>query len=354
VAIVVVGGGAIGLLIAGRLARSGQRAVLLARPTVAAALEQQPLRIVEGNEREIIDNLIVIIDPRALAPQDRNPEIAIVCVKGYDTAGAIPALEVLQPEFILTLQNGIGNEELLAERLGADRVISGAITISVEVDVPGQIVVAKSGGIGIAPMRSVAQRGAQRAAAALRGAGFDVREIDDYRSMKWSKALLNMIGNATAAILDMSVAEVYADRRLVALERQAFLEALEVMDRLGIKPMNLPRYPAALLASAMRRMPAILLYPLLRRFVAGGRGKKPPSLQLDLARGNARSEGALLYGAVAQAAQAAGIAAPTNRALWSALESIVSGAVAWDSFRRRPERLIAVVAQQKAVDTRKT
>jgi 2-dehydropantoate 2-reductase len=118
------------------------------------------------------------------------------------------------------------------------------------------------------------------------------------------------------------------------------------MDRLGIKPMNLPRYPAALLASAMRRMPGIFLYPLLRRFVAGGRGKKPPSLQLDLARGNPRSEGAFLYGAVAQVAQAAGIAAPTNRALWNTLESIASGAVAWDSFRRRPERLIALVGER--------
>src|SRR5689334_384796 len=41
VAIVVVGAGAIGLLVAGRLARSGQHTVLLARPSIAAAIEQQ-------------------------------------------------------------------------------------------------------------------------------------------------------------------------------------------------------------------------------------------------------------------------------------------------------------------------
>jgi 2-dehydropantoate 2-reductase len=349
VAIVVVGAGAIGLLIAGRLAQSGQRTVVLARPAVAAALEQHCLRIVEHGERQVVDDLVVVTDPSLLAPQNRHPELAIVCVKGYDTTGALPVLEALQPAFVLTLQNGIGNEELIAERIGADRVISGAITTSVEVDAPGQIVVAKSGGIGIAPMRPAAQAAAQRAAVALRGAGFDVRVFADYRAMKWSKALLNMLGNATAAILDMPVAEVYADRRLVALERQAFLEALAVMDRLAIKPMNLPRYPAALLAAAMRRIPPVLLYPLLRRFVAGGRGQKPPSLQLDLARGNAQSEGAFLYGAVAQAAQAAGIAAPTNRALWGTLQSIASGAVAWDRFRHQPEQLIAAVAEQSGI-----
>ena len=156
-----------------------------------------------------------------------------------------------------------------------------------------------------------------------------------------------MLGNATAAILDMSVAAVYADRRLVALERQAFCEALHVMDRLGVRPVNLPRYPAALLALAMRRAPAALLDPLLRRLIAGGRGGKTPSLHLDLARGNRRSEGDLLYGAVVRAAQQVGIAAPANRALYDTLQGIASGALVWDDFRHNPERLLAELAEQR-------
>ena len=350
-AIIVVGAGAIGLLVAGRLAQSGQRTILLARPSVAAAIGQQRLRIVENGSLHVADRLLVITDLAALAPEDRAPELAIVCVKGYDTAGVLAALAQLGPQFVLTLQNGIGNEELLAEQLGAERVLSGVITSSVEVELPGRVAVAKSGGIAIAPVRPAAQAAATRAAVALRRAGFEVYEFADYRAMKWSKALLNMLGNASAAILDMPVAEVYADRRLVALERRAFREALAVMDRLGIAPINLPRYPAALLAAAMRRLPPALLYLLLRRFVAGGRGKKPPSLQLELARGNPRSEGAFLYGAVDQAARAAGIDAPVNRALWATLQSIASGEVAWDSYRRQPGRLLAQVAdtEQTAV-----
>jgi 2-dehydropantoate 2-reductase len=340
---VIVGAGAIGLLVAGRLAQSGQRCVLLARPS-AAALAERPLRIAGPGAEQSQAQLAVITAPDQLGPTDREPELAILCVKGYDTAGALPALERLGARHVLTLQNGIGNEERLAQQLGAGRVISGAITISVEVTAPGQIAVAKSGGIGIAPMRLEDQPAAARAAAALRLAGFEVIEALDYRALKWSKALLNMLGNATAAILDMSVAEVYADPRLVDLERRAFLEALAVMDRLRIAPINLPRYPAALLAAAMRRVPPALLRPLLRRVIAGGRGGKPPSLQLDLARGSARSEGEFLYGAVARVAQAAGLQAPVNRALWDTLASIASGRAAWESFRHQPERLLAVVA----------
>src|SRR5262249_26263310 len=157
------------------------------------------------------------------------------------------------------------------------------------------IQVVKWGGIGLAPMCAEARPAADRALARLRGAGFDIREFADYRALKWSKALLNMLGNATAAILDMPVAQIYADARLVALERRAFLEALAVMERLGAAPINLPRYPVALLAGAMRQLPAPLLSLLLRRRIAGGRGGKLPSLQMALAQGKQRSEGEFLY-----------------------------------------------------------
>jgi 2-dehydropantoate 2-reductase len=341
VAIVVVGAGAIGMLVAGRLAQSSQATALLARPAVAAAIAQGRLHILRDGAIQVVENLTVITDPAALDQGDRDPELAILCVKGYDTVGALPALDALRPRAILTLQNGIGNEEILAERFGAGRIISGAITTSVDVEAPGRVAVAKNGGIGLAPMEEQAQ--IDRWVKVLGIAGFQTRAYADYRALKWSKALLNMLGNATAAILDMPVEAVYSDRRLIALERAAVLEASRVMDRLGIRPVNLPRYPAALLAAALRYMPAALLDPLLRRMVAAGRGGKPPSLHLDLARGNPRSEGEFLYGAVARAAERADCAAPVNRALWATLQGIASGAVAWDTYRQQPERLLATV-----------
>jgi 2-dehydropantoate 2-reductase len=346
VAIVVLGAGAIGLLVAGRLAQSSAQTALLARPAVAAAIAQHRLRILQGGAVQIVENLIVATDPMALDQHAAEPELAILCVKGYDTAGALPSLEALRPQMVLTLQNGIGNEELLAERFGARRVISGAITSSVEIEAPGRIAVTKLGGIGLASMDGRAEIG--RWVTTLGAAGFRARVYADYRGLKWSKALLNMLGNATAAILDMPVAAVYADRRLVALERRAFCETLGVMNQLGIRPVNLPRYPAALLAVLMRHAPIALLDPLLRRKIAAGRGGKTPSLHLDLARGNRRSEGDLLYGAVVRAAEHTGIATPVNRTLWGILRGIAGGTLAWDDYRHNPSRLLAEVAEQQA------
>ncbi len=336
--IVVVGAGAIGMLVAGRLAQTGRPTALLARPGTAAELARSGIRITQAGQTEQIGDVAALGAPEDLPAAARPVELAILCVKGYDTAGALPGLVALDPQQVLTLQNGIGNEELLIKHFGDERVISGTITTSVEVAGPGQIVVTKAGGIGLAPTRPGGELSS--ASAPLSAAGFPVNQYDDYRAMKWSKALLNMLGNATAAILDMPVQAVYADAGLFALEREALREALRVMERLKIAPLDLPRYRAATLAQAVRWVPAALLRPLLRRMIAGGRGGKPPSLLLDLTRGAPRSEGEFLYGAVARAATSVGLDAPVNRRLWDILSAITRRETPWETYRGKPERLI--------------
>lgn len=339
--IVIVGGGAIGLLVAARLAESGERVALLARSN-AAALAQGGIALAEAGQERAIRSVQIFSDPAA--PPVR-PELAILCVKGYDTPAAMDTLAQLGASSILTLQNGIGHEEALAERFGPGRVISGAITTSVDVAGEGRVAVTKQGGVGLAPVAGQ-QLGAL--AQTFARAGFTTKTYASHQAMKWSKALLNMLGNATAAILDRSVAQVYADDALVALERQAFREALAVMDRMGIRPVSLPRYPAAPLALAMRYAPPPLLYPLLRRTVAGGRGSKLPSLLIELRRGNPRSEGRFLYGAVAEQAARLGLPAPANTALWATLQGIAEGRIAWDDYRHNPSRLIAAASGRPA------
>lgn len=340
--IVVVGGGAIGLLVAGRLAQSGQQVGLLGRGVGVAALRAGPLRVQQDGHEEQVAGLVASSHAQELAAYG-PVELAIVAVKGYDTAGAITALKQLRPGAVLTLQNGLGNEELLAGALGADRVLAGAITSSVVVAAPDTIQVTKAGGIGLAQVGPVAPLA--RWAEVLARAGFTCREYGDYRALKWSKALLNMLANATSAILDMPPDAVYADQRLVALEQAAQREALAAMDAQQIVAVNLPRYPAALLAWAERSLPLPLLQPVLRKLVVGGRGGKMPSLHGDLLRGRSNSEAEQLYGAVAAACSRLGLPAPINSGLWAIIEAITCGREPWEQYRRQPERLLAAIAE---------
>ncbi|MEI6775603.1 MAG: 2-dehydropantoate 2-reductase [Chloroflexales bacterium] len=340
--IVVIGGGAIGLLVAGRLAIAGQQpSALLARPSSVAALSARPLTISLKGTITAVPHLRVASGIADLPADCRHPDLAILCVKGYDTPGAITTLRELGAGRTLTLQNGIGNEEILAEALGSEHVISGAITTSVDLANPSEIIVTKQGGIGLAPCERTSAL--EPWTAALTAAGFRTQIFENYRSMKWSKALLNMLGNASAAILGMSVAEVYADNRLVKMERRAFREALAVMRRIGAKPIDLPSYPAALLAQAMVWLPTPVLFPLLRKVVAGGRGGKDPSLLRDLRAGRQRSEGEFLYGAIAAESARQSLPAPVNASLWRILGGIAAGTIPWDDYRGKPETLLGAM-----------
>ncbi len=347
--IVIIGSGAVGVLVAHWLNRSAHQVALLARPATAQRFAAQPITLIQQNREQPFTPPVVTSDVATLPPVYQHPDLAILCVKSYDTVATLPTLTALQPRQVLTLQNGLGNEETLAAHLGTERVLAGVITTSIESHLPERLTITRAGGVGLAAMAGHHVRSPW--SSALRSAGVRVRDYRDYRALKWSKVLLNMLGNATAAILDMPVDVVYADPRLVALERRAFLEALAVMQALGVRPVNLPGYPTVLLALLMRRLPAYLLFPLLRRVVAGGRGGKQPSLQRDMQQGRAHSEGTYLYGAVAQQATGANMTAPVNSAIAAVLNDIVSGAVPWDTFRKQPERLLAAVYKSDTQNT---
>jgi 2-dehydropantoate 2-reductase len=339
--IVVIGGGAIGLLVAGKLTLAQHTpTALLTRPNGAAALAAAPLTLTQDGVSQQVPALHVAATPTELPSACQRPELAILCVKGYDTPGALTTIRELAPEWVLTLQNGLGNEEVLSAVLGAEQVVSGAITTSVDLHSPTAITITKAGGIGLAAVGASSRPKLAGWAQTLGAAGFRVEHYPDYRAMKWSKALLNMLGNATAAILGWSVEQVYADNRLIALEQRAIREALAVMQQMHARPVNLPRYPAALLATATRWLPPVMLYPALRRMVGGGRGGKDPSLLRDLRAGKTRSEGEMLYGAVADAAVQHGLAAPVNAGLWRILGGISRGELAWDDYRDQPDALL--------------
>ena len=335
----IVGAGAIGSLIGHRLARAGNAVTLVGREGYVAAVRARGLGLEEGGRVAWATNLrpVTHVDEVAGEPFD----LVIFTVKAYDTAAAAEQTAPLARRGapILVVQNGVGGEEIVAQVLEAT-ILSAVITLAVEVLEPGLVRLATAhGGLGLAPTapgQSVAE-----CAQAFREAGFRVAIYPDHRAMKWSKLLLNIVANASPAILDMSPAEVFADRRLFALERAAFREALAVMRGLGLRPVPLPGYPVPLFAWALSSLPAFLMRPFLRKFIVRGRGGKMPSLHIDLAKGKGKSEVEYLNGAVVKYAQELGLDVPANRALHAVLMGIVRGEIPWEEYRGRPEKLLA-------------
>lgn len=337
--ILVYGAGAVGQFVGGTLAAVGRDVTLLGRPALRAALAAGPLRLVQERPPagEPAERAVPLAAVPTIDALPRPPALVILTVKGYDTAAALPDLRrlVAGGATVLTLQNGVGHEEALAEALGAGAVRSGAFTISVSVPQPGTVArhTAK-GGLGLAP---IAGEEVAPLVALFRSAGLPVVVARSHRVLKWSKLLLNMLGNAQAAILDCPPVALFADPRRFAIERRAFREARAAMRAAGIGLADLPAYPVRLLAAAMALPPAVAR-PLLARRLGGGRGAKMPSLWIDLHDARGRSEVAWYNGAVAALGRARHVPTPVNDALHRTLAALVADPARWADYRGRPGR----------------
>ncbi|HEV3156455.1 MAG TPA: 2-dehydropantoate 2-reductase N-terminal domain-containing protein [Candidatus Baltobacteraceae bacterium] len=269
-------------------------------------------------------------------------ELAIVAVKSYDTDGAIATLRraALSPETtILTVQNGIGNEERLIEAFGNDRVIAGALTIPVERDASGKVRATARGGIGLAPCGSGSHNWLS---AACEHAGIAVATYRDYRALKWSKLVLNILANAQCAILDILPDELMRISGGFTRERLALRESLAVMRAQGIAPVDLPEYRVRTL-ELIASFPEAVARTILASRLARSRGGKAPSLLHDVRAGNRRTEIASLNGAVAQAAQRFGVKAPVNAAFSRLIDEIVADSARREVYRRNPKALEAAI-----------
>ncbi|MCX5708233.1 MAG: NAD(P)-binding domain-containing protein, partial [Candidatus Omnitrophica bacterium] len=127
--IAVIGPGATGCLFAGAMARKGQEVWVLDKdPQRAAKINSQGI-ICEGVSGNWKAAVKATTDPKDIV----EPDLVVICVKTYDTkSAAISAKALLGPETsVLTLQNGIGNIELISEVVGPERVIGGVTNLGV-------------------------------------------------------------------------------------------------------------------------------------------------------------------------------------------------------------------------------
>ena len=340
--ILVIGAGAIGCLVGGRLAlantATAHRAItLVGRPRFVQAVQHQNgLRIEQEGQQQRIGGLRTVgSTQQAFNERSQDFDAIILTVKSYDTDVALQEISASlqshrhkQP-LIVTLQNGVGNEESAAHVFDPAYVIAGMITTPVTLAAPAVIRVEKEQfSVGISPWHpAVPHKPFEALRVALHGAGFDVVVYSHPHALKWTKLLMNIVGNASSAILNMSPTEVFANPQLVDIEIDAWREALSVMHASGIPPVNIGSYPFTILAPLMRRLPKGILRPMLRGQIGGARGQKMPSLHIALhshePQRRAKSEIDWFNGAVVRQGGSVGIPTPVNRMLTDTLRYII-------------------------------
>lgn len=196
--IAVVGAGAMGELFGALLAEAGHEIWLHdVRPEVVAAIERDGITI----ERDGVERTVRVPareDPAAIP----RAELVLVFVKSYQTERAAGTVALLAGDagLVLTLQNGMGNAELLAARVGAERVLAGTTAHGATLLAPGRIRHAGAGATTIGPWSYGATNVADEIARTFSAAGLSTRTASDVRAVLWEKLLVNIGINAITAL----------------------------------------------------------------------------------------------------------------------------------------------------------
>ncbi|MCP5098895.1 MAG: ketopantoate reductase family protein [Chloroflexi bacterium] len=340
--ILVYGAGAVGGYIGGRLSQHGHDVTLLVRQVASDAINAYGLKISENHVTEVVKPQTLTSIPQAFS-NGTTYDLIIMGMKSYDLKSALDPLVAFcsDPAMIITTQNGIGVENVLIQQYGAERIIAGSFTLALSKEATNQIVVQNEGGLGLAPTQP--KQKIKEWVKLFNEAGIRTAGLKDYQAMKWSKALMNIVGNASSAILNRPTKVIYKSEMMFDLEMRMLRETLDVMKSLKLKIVDLPGWSPGRLSFGVRRLPNALFKPILSGIVARGRGDKMPSFHIDLNAGKGKSEVLFHNGAIAKAGQECSVPTPVNAALADILHKIVRKELDWRDFDGRPKKLFAEV-----------
>ena len=345
--ILVYGAGAVGGYLGAMLALANHDVTLIDLEVNAKVIAANGLVLVANGQEKVVHPKAVSSVAQAFMDGDAY-DLIIIGMKSYDLVAALNPLVAFcpAPHKIITIQNGIGVERPFIEQYGAEHIIAGSFTTPISKETINRLVVGRDDrGLALAPTQP--KQNIKQWVQLFNKAGVRTIGVKDYHAMKWSKAFLNIIGNATSAILNRPPGTVYKSSAMFDLEVRMLKETLAVMDKLGLKVIDLPGSPAKRLKKALYRVPKVILKPFLTKLVASGRGDKMPSFHLDLTAGTGKSEVIYHNGAIAKAGMENGVPTPVNATLTEVLWKLTREELDWREFDGQPRRLLEEVRRRE-------
>ena len=231
--IAVVGSGAMGCLFGALIRRSGGDVRLLDnRRDRSDRIRREGVRLegISGSMRVPVPSTT---DPREIGRAD----LVMICVKAFDTEGALrAAAPMIGPEtLLLSFQNGLGNVEKLLEAADPNRVVGGVTSQGATEIEPGVIHHAGRGDSFIAGIPGERPTGLARIKELLDGAGIHTGLAEDLEGLLWGKLLINAGINALTAVFRLPNGGLLASDEIRAIMGDVVQEAAAVAEARGIR-----------------------------------------------------------------------------------------------------------------------
>jgi 2-dehydropantoate 2-reductase len=195
-------------------------------------LQHDGLRLAELDGTESVIPVQATTDPAAVGG---GTDLVIIFVKSHQTAEAAQwARPLLKPDGLaLTLQNGLGNLQTIADVLGEARAVQGVTSHGATLLGPGRVRHAGQGPTHIAIQPSIAER-LNAVAALFRQAGFEIHLSNNLDGLLWGKLVINVGINPLTAILRVPNGLLAELEPASALMAAAVEEAVHVAQAKGI------------------------------------------------------------------------------------------------------------------------
>jgi len=286
--VAVMGAGAVGCYYGAMLARAGHEVVLIGRPAHVEAVNANGLRLETRAFDEQV-RMAASIEPGAV----QGADLVLFCVKSTDSESAAAQIgpHLAPGALVLTLQNGVDNDERVRAVLPASNEVAAAVVyVATGMAGPGHVKHNGRGELVIAPSRR-----SEEVARHLVAAGVPTQISDNVRGSLWAKLILNCAYNALSAITQLPYGVLVQGMGVSDVIRDVVAECLAVAKAEGVE---VPGDTDAALRGIAQSMPA-----------------QYSSTAQDLARGKL-SEIDHLNGLVVRRGEALGVPTPANRVLF--------------------------------------
>ena len=228
-----MGAGAVGGYLGARLQEGGADVHLIMRGAHLDAVRERGLTIVTPDGERSISRVRATDDPASIGPVD----FVLFLVKSYDTDAAARRLAPLVGEgtAVLSLQNGVDNEDRIGAAIGADHVLGGAAYILAAIESPGVVRSNTArlvlGELVPGPPSARVLRFVEAANAA---GGIDARPSDNVLLTKWEKYTLLVAFSAVTAATQLTVGDIRASEAASAMLKSIMTEAWSIGRALGV------------------------------------------------------------------------------------------------------------------------
>ena len=257
-----------------------------------AAIERSGLRVSGASGDRIVTPIVVEDLPET--PID----LLIMSVKAGAVADAATMSAKAKERIarIVTIQNGLGSADIVADLLGSDKLVVGiAQGFGASLVSPGHVHHNDMKAIRLGTYGVLADDSVHELATVWRQAGFDTDPVRDILTAQWEKLICNVAYSAPCALTGLTVGEALQDGVLGPVTRDAAVEAYDVARALDI-PLSFED-PVATVRAFAERMP-----------------DAKPSVLLDIEAGKT-TEIDVINGSIPKQAARVGLSAPVNATL---------------------------------------